>query len=54
MRPKVTTIQEAKDLNQLKLEDLMSLLRADELELNEEELAKESKSITRKSNRSSC
>jgi len=45
----VTTIEEAKDLNTLSLEDLISYLKCHELGFNEDELAKKSKSITLKS-----
>jgi len=43
-RAKVTTIEEAKDLNTLSVEDLVSSLKVDKLSLNEHESAK-SKSI---------
>jgi hypothetical protein len=36
-RPKVTAIEEAKDLNTLSVEDLMSSLKVDEITLNEHE-----------------
>ena len=39
-RPKVTAIEEAKDLNTLSVEDLVSSLKAHEIGLNEHELAK--------------
>lgn len=42
-RPKITAIQEAKDLNTVKSEDLLSWLRVHELELNEEEPEKKTK-----------
>ena len=45
-RPKVTAIEEAKDLNTLSVEDLVSSLKVHELSLNEHESAKKSKSIT--------
>jgi len=44
-RPKVTAIEEAKDLNALSVEDLVSSLKVHELSLNEHEPAKKSKSI---------
>ena len=44
-RPKVTTIEEAKDLNTLSVEDLVSSLKVHELSLNEHESAKKRKSI---------
>jgi len=44
-RPKVTAIEEAKDLNTLSVEDLVSSLKVHEISLNEHELAKKSKSI---------
>jgi len=44
-RPKVTAIEEAKDLNTLSVEDLVSSLKVYELSLNEHEYAKKSKSI---------
>jgi len=44
-RPKVTTIEEAKDLNTLSVEDLASFLKVHEISLNEHEPAKKSKSI---------
>jgi len=44
-RPKVTAIEEAKDLNTLSVEDLVSFLKVRELSLNEHESAKKSKSI---------
>jgi len=44
-RPKVTAIEEAKDLNTLSVEDLVSSLKVHELSLNEHESAKKSKSI---------
>jgi len=43
-RPKVTAIEEAKDLNTFSVEDLVSSLKVHELSLNEHESAK-SKSI---------
>jgi hypothetical protein len=44
-RPKVTAIEEAKDLNTLSVEDLVSSLKVHELSLNEHESIKKSKSI---------
>jgi len=44
-RPKVTTIEEAKDLNTLSDEDLVSSLKVHEIGLNEHEPAKKVKSI---------
>jgi len=44
-RPKVTTIEEAKDLNTLSVEDLVSSLKFHEISLDEHERAKKSKSI---------
>jgi len=44
-RPKVTAIEEAKDLNTLSVEDLVSSLKVHEISLNEHEPAKKSKSI---------
>jgi len=44
-RPKVTATEEAKDLNTLSVEDLVSSLKVHELSLNEHESAKKSKSI---------
>ena len=44
-RPKVTAIEEAKDLNTLSVEDLVSSLKVHELSLNEHESTKKSKSI---------
>lgn len=44
-RPNITTIQEAKYLNSLSLEELVSSLRSHEIELNENEPNKKSKSI---------
>jgi len=44
-RPKVTAIEEAKDLNALSAEDLVSSLKVHEISLNEHEPAKKSKSI---------
>jgi len=44
-RPKVTAIEEAKDLNTLSIEDLVSSLKVHELSLNEHESSKKSKSI---------
>jgi len=48
-RPKVTTIEEAKDLNTLSVEDLISSLKCHEIRLNEHEPIKKSKSIALKS-----
>jgi len=48
-RPKVTVIEEARGLNTLNIEDLISSLKCHELELNEDEPVKKSKSITLKS-----
>jgi len=44
-RPKVTTIEEAKDLNTLSVEDLLSSLKVHEIGLNEHEPDKKVKSI---------
>jgi len=44
-RPKVTAIEEAKDLNTLRVEDLVSTLKVHEISLNEHEPSKKSKSI---------
>jgi hypothetical protein len=44
-RPKVTAIEEAKDLNTLSVLDLVSSLKVHEISLNEHEHAKKSKSI---------
>jgi hypothetical protein len=44
-RPKVTTIKEAKDLNTLSVEDLVSSLKVHQISLNKDEHAKKSKSI---------
>ena len=44
-RPKVIAINEAKDLNTLSVEDLVSSLKVHEISLNEHEPAKKSKSI---------
>ena len=44
-RPKVTAIEEAKDLNTLSVEDLVSSLKVHEISLDEHEPAKKSKSI---------
>jgi len=44
-RPKVTAIEEAKDLNTLSVEDLVSSLKVHEISLNEHEPAKKIKSI---------
>ena len=52
-RPKVTAIEEAKDLNTLSVEDLVSSLKVHEISLNEHESAKKSKSIALPSKRKS-
>jgi len=44
-RPKVSAIEEAKDLNSLSVKDLVSSLKVREISLNEHEPAKKSKSI---------
>jgi len=44
-RPKVTAIEEAKDLNTLSVEDLVSSLEVHEISLNEHEPPKKTKSI---------
>jgi len=44
-RPKVTTIEEAKDLNALSVEDLVNSLNVHEMSLNEHEPSKRTKSI---------
>jgi len=44
-RPKVTTIEKAKDLNTLSVKDLVSSLKVHEINLNEHEPVKKSKSI---------
>jgi len=43
--PKVTAIEEAKDLNTLSVDDLVSSFKVHEISLNERESAKKSKSI---------
>jgi len=48
-RPKVTAIEEAKDLNTLSVEDLISSLKCHEIGLNEQEPIKKHKSIALKS-----
>jgi len=48
-RPKVTAIEEAKDLNTLSIEDLISSLKCHEIGLNEHEPIKKHKSIALKS-----
>ena len=48
-RPKVTTIEEAKDLNTLSVADLISSLKCHEIGLNEQEPIKKHKSIALKS-----
>lgn len=47
--PKVTTIQEAKDLNTLSLESLISNLQSHEMELNGDEPIMKSKTLSLKS-----
>jgi len=47
-RPKVTTIGEARDLNTLSLENLISSLKFHEIGLNEQEPVRKSKSKTLK------
>ena len=44
-RPKVTTIEEAKDLNTLSVEDLVNSLKVHEIGLNEHDSASKEKSI---------
>ena len=44
-RPKVTSIEEAKDLNTLSVEDLMSSLKVHEISLNKHDSTKKTKSI---------
>jgi len=44
-RPKVTAIEEAKDLNTLSVEDFMSSLKVHEISLNEHDSVKKTKSI---------
>jgi len=44
-RPKVTVIEDTKDLNTLSVEDLVSCLKVHEISLNEHKTAKKSKSI---------
>jgi len=48
-RPKVTAIEETKDLNTLSVEDLISFLKCHEIGLNEHEPVKKPKSIALKS-----
>ena len=48
-RPKVTAIEEAKDLNTLSVDDLISSLKCHEIGLNEHESIKKHKSIALKS-----
>jgi len=48
-RPKVTTIEEVKDLNTLSVEDLISTLKVHGISLDEHDSSKKSKSITFKS-----
>ena len=48
-RPKVTTIERARDLNTLSLEDLIKSLKCLEIRLNEQEFVKKFKSIELKS-----
>ena len=52
-RPKVTAIQEARDLSTLALENLLGSLKVHELELNEEGTEKRAKSIALKAQRGS-
>ena len=52
-RPKVTAIQEAKDLNTLSLEEMLGSLKVHELELNGEDGSKKEKSIALKAKKSS-
>jgi len=52
-RPKVTAIEEAKDLNTLSVEDLVSSLKVHEMSLNEHEPSKKNKSIAMPSKRKS-
>ena len=52
-RPKVTTIEEAKDLNILGVEDLINSLKVHKIGLNEHEPAKMNKSIALASKRKS-
>lgn len=49
-RPKVTAIQEARDLSTLKLEDLLGSLKVHEIELSQDESLKKQKSIAFKAN----
>lgn len=49
-RPKVTAIEEAKDLSTLSVEDLVSSLKVHEMSLDEHEASKKSKSIALPSN----
>jgi len=44
-RPKVTAIEEAKYLNTLSVEDLVSSIKVHEISLNEHETAKKNKTI---------
>ena len=48
-RPKVTAIEEAKDLNTLSVEDLLSYLKCHEIGLNEHEPTRKLKPIALKS-----
>ena len=48
-RPNVTTIEEARDLNTLSVQDLMSSLKVHEISLNEHDSTKKSKFIALKS-----
>jgi hypothetical protein len=48
-RPKITAIEEAKDLNTLSVEDLISSLKCHEIGLNEQEPARKPKTIALKS-----
>ena len=52
-KPKVTAIEEARDINTLSLEDLISSLKCHEIGLNEQELVRKSKFIALKSKRKS-
>jgi len=49
LRPKVTAIEEAKDLNTLSVEDLLSSLKFHEIGLNEHESVRKQKTIALKS-----
>ena len=52
-RPKVTAIQETKDLNTLSLEELLGSLKVHELELNEEDSSRKEKFIALKAKKPS-